>query len=212
MSHLNSINLPKPPEPKIVGPDYVQSFDNMSAEDFMKIYLETLKFQDPFRQQDISKSVEDVVRLNQIKFFTDTKSFMETFTAWMNQLSFMQSVNLIGKSLVFATDTVDTSSGNDYYLLSEEEIKGIRVRFIQEGEIVKEVSLDLQKGLNRLDLTGLPAGRFTVQIEKDGADLSGIRLGFKDTVRSIGILGGKLTLELGSGIQVSSDQIIYVGV
>ncbi len=24
----------KPPEPKVVGPDYVQSFDNMSATDF----------------------------------------------------------------------------------------------------------------------------------------------------------------------------------
>ncbi len=212
MSHLNSINLPKGPEPKIVGPDYVQSFDNLSAEDFMKIYLETLKFQDPFRQQDISKSVEDVVRLNQIRFFTDTKSFMENFISWMNQLSFMQSVSLIGKSLLLRTETVDTSSGTEYYLLADKEVKGVKVRFMQEGEIVKEITLDLKKGLNRLDLGGLPQGEFSIQIEKEGEDLSGISLGFKDTVKSVGIVGGKLILDLGSGEQVSSDQIIYVGV
>ncbi len=47
------------------------------------------------------------MKLNQIKFYTDMKTFMESFKAWMNQMTFMQTISLIGKEFVFSTDTVD---------------------------------------------------------------------------------------------------------
>ncbi len=212
MSHISGVNLPAEREPKIVGPDYVQSVDNLTAEDFMKIYLETLRFQDPFRQQDLSKSVEDIVRLNQIRFFTDMKFFVETFTSWMNQITFMQSISLIGKSFVFATDAVEPNSGLEYYLVSTEEIDSVKVQILEGEEVVKEISTDLKKGLNSLDLSDLPPGKYTVKVVSGDVEVTDVMLGFKDRVSSVGILGGELLLDLESGKQVSAGQIIYVGV
>jgi len=212
MSHVNGINLPGVREPKVVGPDYVQSFDNLSAQDFMKIYLETLRFQDPFRQQDISKSIEDVVRLNQIRFFTDMKLFMDSFTTWMNQLTFLQTINLIGKDFVFASDRLDNTGGVQYYLVSGERVEGVTVQILDGDEVVKEFTMDLERGLNPLDLSDLPTGQYSVRVLKEEFDVSGVQLGFRDTVQSVGILGGELLLELASGRQISAGQIIYVGV
>jgi len=62
--------------PKVLPKDYVQSVENLSASDFLKIYLETLRFQDPFNQTDLSKSLEDMVRIQQIQYFTDMKNFL----------------------------------------------------------------------------------------------------------------------------------------
>lgn len=201
----------KPPEPKIVGPDYVQSFDNMSANEFMKIYLETLKFQDPFKQQDLSKSLEDVVKLNQVKFYTDMKGFMDNFVAWMNQVTFMQTINLIGKEFVFASDTLDTVKGGEYYILSGERVRGVTAKIYDGEELVKEVEIDLERGLNLLDTSALPKGQFTVKLFKGDYELPGWQLGLKDVVKSAGIVNGELMLDLLSGRQVSSSQIIYTG-
>jgi len=202
----------KPAEPKVVGPDYVQSFDNMSATDFMRIYLETLKFQDPFKQQDLSKSLEDVVRLNQVKFYTDMKLFMDSFTAWMNQITFLQTLNMIGKDFVFGTDVLDTIRGGDYFILSGERIEGVTVKIYDGEEVVKELEIDLEPGLNAIDLSDLPKGQFTVRLFKGDHELSDWQLGFMDTVKSAGIVGGDLVLDLLSGRQVPASQIIYTGV
>lgn len=201
----------KPQEPKIVGPDYVQSFDTMSANDFMKVYLETLKYQDPFKQQDLSKSLEDVVRLNQVRFYMDMKGFMDNFTAWMNQITFMQTVNLIGKEFVFATDTLDTLKGGDYQILSGERVRGVSVKIYDGDELVKEIKMDLERGLNTLDISELPKGQFTVKIYKGDYEVPGWQLGFRDSVKSAGIVNGELMLDLMSGRQISSSQIIYTG-
>ncbi len=202
----------KPTEPRIVGPDYVQSFDNMSANDFMKIYLETLKFQDPFRQQDLSKSLEDVVRLNQVKFYTDMKLLLDSITAWMNQMTFMQTVNMIGKDFVFSTDVLDTVKGGEYYILSGERVRGAVLKIYDGDEVIREVKLDLDRGLNALDISDLPKGQYTVKLFKGDYELPGWQLGFLDTVRSAGIVNGELMLDLLSGRQVSASQIIYTGV
>ncbi len=199
------------PQPRIVGPDYVQSFDTMSANDFMKIYLETLKFQDPFNQQDLSKSIEDVVRLNQIKFYTEMKFFMEDFKAWMNQMTFMQTIKLIGKEFIFATDTLDTVKGGDYYILSGEKVQGVTIRIYDGDDLIKEINVDLEVGLNKIDIADLPKGQFSVKVFKEDYEISGWQLGFKDKVQSAGIVNGDLMLDLLSGGQVSASQIIYTG-
>lgn len=211
MENVNARFDVKPPEPKIVGPDYVQSFDNMSATDFMKIYLETLKYQDPFKPQDLSKSLEDMVRLNQIRFYTDMKSFIESLSAWMNQVTFMQTINLIGKEFVFSTDTLDLLKGGDYVILSGERVEDVTVKVYDGDEVIKEIRMDLDRGLNPIDVSDLPKGQFTVKIFKDDYEIQGWQLGFRDSVRSAGIINGDLMLDLLSGRQVSASQIIYTG-
>ncbi len=209
---INSGESLKVKEPQVVGPDYVQSFDNLSTTDFMKIYLETLKFQDPFRQQDLSKSIEDVVRLNQIRFYTDMKFFLKNLSLWMNQMTFMQSLSMIGKNFIFETDILDNVKGGEYYILSAEKLKDVKVKIYDGEEVIKELTVDLEKGLNPLDISDLPKGQFKVELFKGDTQLLNWKLGFKDTVQSAGIIDGELMLDLLSGRQISASRIIYAGV
>ncbi len=210
ISTENRYNV-EPPQPRIVGPDYVQSVDNMTAQDFMKIYIETLRYQDPFNQQDISKAIDDMVKLNQMKFFTEMKLFMDDFKAWMNQLTFMQTLGLIGKTFVFQTDTLDTLRGGEYFIFSGERMQDVTVKIYDGDEVIKEFTMDIERGLNPLDISDLPNGQFTVKFFRDDLEIDTLQLGFRDTVTSVGIVGGDLVLDLGSGRQAFSSQIIYAG-
>lgn len=198
-------------EPTILPSDYVQSVDNMSAEDFLKIYLETLRYQDPFNQTDISKSLDDMVKINQIKYFTEMQQFLENLKAWMNQMTFLNTTTLIGKEFIFQTNTLDTIQRDSYYIISDEDYSNVKVRIYDGEELIKEITMDLKKGLNQIDVSELPNGQFTVKIFHGDIELTGWSLGFKDTVKAVGIMNGELTLDLSSGLMISSDRIIYAG-
>ncbi len=196
---------------KILPPDYVQDISNMSAQDFLKIYLETLRYQDPFNQTDISKSLDDMVKINQVQYFTQMKQFLESLKLWMNQMTFLNTVNLIGKEFIFKTDTLDTIKRDTYYIVSDSDKGEVSVRIYDGDEVIKEFKKEIKKGINELDVSSLPDGQFTVKIFKEGNEVRGWNLGFKDSIKSVGIINNELILDLASGVSVSSDRIIYVG-
>ncbi|WP_461831583.1 flagellar hook assembly protein FlgD [Aquifex sp.] len=196
---------------KILPPDYVQDISNMSAQDFLKIYLETLRYQDPFNQTDISKSLDDMVKINQVQYFTEMKQFLESLKLWMNQMTFLNTVNLIGKEFIFKTDTLDTIKRDTYYIVSDSDKGEVSVRIYDGDEVIKEFKKEIKKGINELDVSSLPDGQFTVKIFKEGNEVRGWNLGFKDSIKSVGIINNELILDLASGVSVSSDRIIYVG-
>ncbi len=210
MNDISPYNI-TPPEPKVVGRDYVQSFDKLSSNEFMQIYLETMRYQDPFKDSDLSKMLEDMVKLNQIRFFNDVQSFINNISGWFNQMTFINSVSLIGKSFIFATNTIDTVKGGSYYLLSPEEIDNVKVEIYDADTKVKEINIDLSKGLNEIDISDLPAGQYTIKISKDDLEIDFVILGYKDTITSVGIINGELMFDLESGRQATASQIIYAG-
>ncbi len=201
----------KPPEPKVLPKNYVQGVDNLSSEDFLKIYIETLRYQDPFQPQDLSKMLEDMTRLNQIKYMNDMKSFMEGLKGWFNQITLLSSLSLIGKEFVFSTDKIDTLKSGQYYLLSSEDIKDATLRIMDGDNVIKELQLDINKGLNPIELRDLPKGQFSVQILKNGMPVDGLNLGFMGKIKSVIVSGGELLFELENGEFVSPSRLIYAG-
>jgi len=197
--------------PKVLPKDYVQSVENLSASDFLKIYLETLRFQDPFNQTDLSKSLEDMVRIQQIQYFTDMKNFLSELKSWLNQITFLNTATLIGKEFLFKTDTLDTVKRDTYYLLSDDNYERVKLRIYDGENIVKEVELSLKKGVNEFSVSDLPKGQFRLEFLKDGLPIKGITLAFKDRVKAVGIINQDLVLDLNSGISVGADKIVYVG-
>ncbi len=201
----------KPPEPKVLPKNYTQGVDSLSSEDFLKIYMETLKYQDPFQPQDLSKMLEDMTRLNQIRYMNDMKSFMEGLKGWFNQITLLSSLSLIGKEFVFSTDKIDTLKGGQYYLLSSEDIKGATIRIMDGDNVIKELQLDINKGLNPIELRDLPKGQFSVQILKNGMPVDGLNLGVMGKIKSVIVSGGELLFELENGELVSPSRLIYAG-
>ncbi|QID33247.1 flagellar hook assembly protein FlgD [Pampinifervens florentissimum] len=201
----------KPPEPKVLPKNYTQGVDNLSSEDFLKIYMETLKYQDPFQPQDLSKMLEDMTRLNQIRYMNDMKNFMESLKGWFNQITLLSSLSLIGKEFVFSTDKIDTLKGGQYYLLSSEDIKGATIRIMDGNDVIKEYQVDINKGLNPIELRDLPKGQFSVQILKNGMPVDGLNLGVMGKIKSVSVSGGELLFELENGELVSPSRLIYAG-
>ncbi len=200
-----------PKSPNVLPKDYVQSVENMSASDFLKIYLETLRFQDPFNQTDLSKSLEDMVRIQQIQYFTDMKTFLNELKGWLNQITFLNTATLIGKEFLFKTETLDTIKRDTYYLISDDNYENIKVRIYDGDELVKEIELTLKKGVNEFEVSELPEGQFRVEFVKEGLPIEGITLAFKDSVKAVGIINQDLILDLTSGVSVGADRIVYVG-
>ena len=201
----------KPKEPKILPPGYTQGIDNMTPDDFLKIYIETLKYQDPFQQQDLSKMLDDMVKLNQVKHFNDIRTFLEGLKGWFNQMTFMFGLTLIGKEAVFATETLDTLRSGEYFLLSNGNYNNVTVKVMDGEEVVKEMKVNLGKGLNTLDIPGLPPGQYTLKFYKDGLELSGLILGVKGVIKSASVIGQSLMFELENGLLLDSSKIVHVG-
>ncbi|RMH05298.1 MAG: hypothetical protein D6699_03565, partial [Aquificota bacterium] len=68
----------------------------------------------------------------------------------------LSGMSLVGKELVFSTNSIDTVKGGKYYLLSSQEVKDATVKIMDGDTTVKELKVDLKRGLNTLDLSGLP--------------------------------------------------------
>ena len=201
----------KPPSPKLLPSNYTQGIDNLTSDDFLKIYMETLRYQDPFQQQDLSKMLQDMVQLNQIKYFNDVKAFLEGLKGWFNQFTLLAGLSLVGKELIFSTDHIDTIKGGGYYLLSSEEIKGATLRVMDGDTVVKEFQMDINKGLNPIELSDLPKGQFTIKVFKEDLEVQNVSLGYAGTIKAVSVVNGELRLELERGELVSPSSIIYAG-
>jgi flagellar basal-body rod modification protein FlgD len=201
----------KPQEPKVLPPNYTPGVDSLTSEDFLKIYMETLRYQDPFQAQDLSKMLDDMVKLNQVRFFNDMRSFTEGLKALFNQSTLISSLSLVGKDVIFSTEEVNTVKGGQYYLLSPENISQATVKFFDGDQVVKEIRIDLRKGLNELNLDGLPRGQFQVKVFKDGLEYPNVQLGIKGSIKAAAIMGGQLLFELLDGSMIDPSKIIYLG-
>jgi flagellar basal-body rod modification protein FlgD len=201
----------KPQEPKILPPNYAPGVDNLTSEDFLRIYIETLRYQDPFQTQDLSKMLDDMVKLNQVKFFNDIRSFTESLKALFNQSTLISSLSLVGKDVIFSTEGVNTVKGGQYYLLSPENISQATVKFFDGDQVVKEIKIDLKKGLNELNLDGLPKGQFRVKVFKDGLEYPNVQLGIKGSIKAAAVMNGQLLFELLDGSMMDPSKIIYLG-
>lgn len=201
----------KPQEPKVLPPNYTPGVDNLTSEDFLKIYMETLRYQDPFQAQDLSKMLDDMVKLNQVRFFNDIRSFTEGLRALFNQSTLISSLSLVGKDVIFSTEEVNTVKGGQYYLLSPENISQATVKFFDGDQVVKEIRIDLRKGLNELNLDGLPRGQFRVKVFKDGLEYPNVQLGIKGSIKAAAVMNGQLLFELSDGSMIDPSKIIYLG-
>ncbi|NAZ06822.1 MAG: flagellar hook assembly protein FlgD [Thermocrinis sp.] len=201
----------KPQEPKVLPPNYTPGVDSLTSEDFLKIYIETLRYQDPFQAQDLSKMLDDMVKLNQVRFFNDMRSFTEGLKALFNQSTLISSLSLIGKDVIFSTEEANTVKGGQYYLLSPENISQATVKFFDGDQVVKEIRIDLRKGLNELNLDGLPRGQFQVKVFKDGLEYPNVQLGIKGSIKAAAVMNGQLLFELLDGSMIDPSKIIYLG-
>lgn len=94
-------------KPKIVD----SKFDNskMSREDFLKVLLADLKFQDPLNAKDISEFIDNSIKLKQMESFESIQKVADTLSQFSGNL--LMASNLIGKKIFYDGDRSGVVSG-----------------------------------------------------------------------------------------------------
>jgi flagellar basal-body rod modification protein FlgD len=82
--------------------------------------------------------LDDMVKLNQVKFFNDIRSFTEVLKVLFNQLTLISSLSLVGKDVIFSTEEVNTVKVGQYYLLSPEDVSQATFKFFDGEQWVSE--------------------------------------------------------------------------
>jgi flagellar hook assembly protein FlgD len=151
---------------------------DIKREDFLKIYMKMLELQDPTEPMDVKQMVEMNSQLQQIQFLNNLQQTLQSLAA-SQQISFIsQASALVNKEVVFAENVIDNPL-KQYVLLSPEDYGEVQVQLINadSGEVAQTLDLNLQQGLNKLNLQSLGSGNYIVKVYKNGRLLNDITLG-----------------------------------
>lgn len=183
---------------------------DIKTEDFLKIYLKMLELQDPTDPLKIEDMINQNYQLQQISFLTRLEGTMKSLAEAQRLGYITQAGFLIGKEVVFQTDAI-TDTSLSYVLLSTEDYGKVEVSIADRitGKVVKTLQIDLSKGLNKLDLSDLPPGDYTVTVTKEGNPLKGVFLGVSGTVEYVSLVGDEPVLGLPFGERPLKD-VVYI--
>lgn len=184
---------------------------DIKREDFLKIYMKMLELQDPTEPLDVKQMVEMNSQLQQIQFLNNLQQTLQSLAA-SQQISFIsQASALVNKEVVFAENVIDNPL-KQYVLLSPEDYGEVQVQLINadSGEVAQTLDLNLQQGLNKLNLQSLGSGNYIVKVYKNGRLLNDITLGSLQKVRYVFLNGNNPML--GTNIEERKlMDILYIG-
>jgi flagellar hook assembly protein FlgD len=184
---------------------------DIKREDFLKIYMKMLELQDPTEPMDVKQMVEMNSQLQQIQFLNNLQQTLQSLAA-SQQISFIsQASALVNKEVVFAENVIDNPL-KQYVLLSPEDYGEVQVQLINadSGEVAQTLDLNLQQGLNKLNLQSLGSGNYIVKVYKNGRLLNDITLGSLQKVRYVFLNGNNPML--GTNIEERKlMDILYIG-
>ncbi|MEJ5173046.1 MAG: flagellar hook capping FlgD N-terminal domain-containing protein [Hydrogenothermaceae bacterium] len=90
-------------KPKVVDANYDNS--KMSREDFLKVLLTDLQFQDPLNAKDISEFIDNTIKLKQMESFDAIQKLADAFSQYSGSL--LMASNLIGKTITYSNGNSD---------------------------------------------------------------------------------------------------------
>ncbi|SMC09293.1 flagellar hook assembly protein FlgD [Nitratiruptor tergarcus] len=181
---------------------YDANYDNsqIDQEGFLKVLLTSFQYQDPFEAQDITKFIDNTVKLRELEVM---KNFEDSVNALNNNNTlFMNATNLIGKKVLYEGDNTFVQNGKSEVQFSLKKDANHAVVYLsnEEGDIVAKkeysdlkanekyifevddetiedgyyrVSVVAKEGEERVDAK-VKATALVTGIEKDGANIVAI--------------------------------------
>jgi|GEM_PF-625603 flagellar basal-body rod modification protein FlgD len=156
-------------EPEIVEAGYDNS--QMSQEDFLKVLLADIKWQDPLNAADISDFINNSVKLRELEVFNSFESSVKSFVSAIQSQTLIFASNFIGKLVKYEGNQTYVKDGKGYVsftLSAPADTVTVRV-FDQSGNIVEEkVYNNLDAGEEyslEIDNPDLPDGYYTVTVD-----------------------------------------------
>ncbi len=135
----------------------------MQQEDFIKLMLEQLKHQDPFKPMDQAQFLGQMAQFSTVSGISEMKESMASLADSLRSTQMLNASTLIGKQALVASNTAELAAGGSISgeLMLPSYSAGVEVEIMApSGEVVR-----------RLPLGAQPAG--SVQFSWDGRNANG---------------------------------------
>jgi len=200
-------------KPKVVDANYDNS--KMSQNDFLKVLLADLKWQDPLNAKDISDFIDNSVKLRQMESLDSIQKLVDTLSTFTN--SIVNASSMIGKKVKYEGNQTYVSQGqsNIEFKLNA-PAQNVKVSLVDSnGNIVEQKEFTNLNGNTTYPLSienqNLTDGYYKVLVSaKDSAGND-----VQATIYSTGIVNGILK-DNGSlsakinNVNVSLDKILEI--
>jgi len=200
-------------KPKVVDANYDNS--KMSQNDFLKVLLADLKWQDPMNAKDISDFIDNSVKLRQMESLDGIQKLVDTLSTFTN--SIVNASSMIGKKVKYEGNQTYVSQGqsNIEFKLNA-PAQNVKVSLVDSnGNIVEQKEFTNLNGNTAYPLSienqNLTDGYYKVLVSaKDSAGND-----VQATIYSTGIVNGILK-DNGSlsakinNVNVSLDKILEI--
>lgn len=123
------------------SPVSANSLAGISGEDFMKVLIKQLQFQDPLKPMDNQQMVQQMATIRELETNTQLSTKLSQLT---DQQRFAGATSLMGKHV---KGTVQDEDENEYTL--EGQVKSIR--FTNEGDVLLELDNGQMLPLSKLE-------------------------------------------------------------
>jgi flagellar basal-body rod modification protein FlgD len=200
-------------KPKVVDANYDNS--KMSQNDFLKVLLADLKWQDPMNAKDISNFIDNSVKLRQMESLDSIQKLVNTLSTFTN--SIVNASSMIGKKVKYEGNQTYISQGksNIEFKLNA-PAQNVKVLLVDSnGNIVEQKEFTNLNGNTMYPLSienqNLPDGYYKVLVSaKDSAGND-----VQATIYSTGIVNGILKdngnlIAKINNVNVSLDKILEI--
>lgn len=191
----------------------------LTQEDFLKMLVAQMQYQNPLQPQDASKFMEQISQMSQIQGMQDMQKTFQSMVSSMNANQVVQASALIGRSVAAPGTSGNLLPGQPFtgQVVLPQSTESLQVKILDStGTVVKTVNMGSQsmgtEGFTwdgiKDDGTPAAAGAYTVKAEAiiDGAPVQQeTRIGA--VIDSVTVDKSSVALNLQDGRQVSLNDI-----
>lgn len=193
-------------KPQIVDAGYDNA--KMKNEDFLKVLLADLAWQDPLNAKDISDFISNTVKLRQMEVLNDFQKTVDLLKKANEANSLLYASNLIGKKIFYEGNYTYVENGKSKVKFKlEDNADFVKVTVLdKDGKVVESESFSNLEGGKEypfeIDNPDLQNGYYTVYVEaKKG------KQAVKATLISEGYVESVLKSKDGIKVLVHNDEI-----
>jgi len=156
-------------EPKVVGADYDNS--KMSKEDFLRVLLANLQWQDPLEAADINEFINNSVKLREMEVLNSFEDSVKELVESNTMLALVSASSLIGKKVQYKGNVTYVQDGVGYAEFKlDSDADLVKVSLLdKDGNVVdSQLFYDLKGGVTypfEINNPDLKTGYYTVMIE-----------------------------------------------
>jgi len=212
---VDGIFLNSDSQVKVVGPDYDNS--KMTKDQFLKVLLAAIEWQDPLQAENISDFINNSVKLREMEVLNSFESSVEDLKSSLKSTELFYATSFIGKEVLYQGDKtyVKDGKGKFYFELKEPASYVEVIVKDSNGNVVdrKEFS-DLSSGSYpvEIDNPSLQDGYYTVSVLAKDSDGNSVDVNLESYALVEGVRKGENGVYLTTSVnQIPMENIIGIG-